>query len=124
MNRKSHIIESLLTSAIFAFWGCSHTDNALRTTENTNCTTIIEGYFHAGTLYFDESPDIKGPAICVKHGSKQETHNGGKIVRRDDKGIVFLPRKESAFYGPDSVFYPYDQIVWAVDENNKVIAGK
>src|SRR5258708_5362969 len=121
MNGKSHAIAFFLTSTLFTFFGCSHTEYALRTSENPKCTTIIEGFFHVGTQFFDESPDIKGPAICVKHGSKQETYKGGEIVRRDDKGIVFCPKKEGAFCRPDSVYYSYDQVVWAVDENNNVI---
>src|SRR5712664_1957091 len=124
MNNKPLITVSILISIEFTFLGCSHTENARTTTENSNCTTIIEGYFHVGTLYFGQSLDIKGPAICVKHGSEQQTFYGGDIVRIDNKGIVFWPKKDSPFYRPDSTFYSYDQVIWTVDKNNKLIIGE
>ncbi len=109
---------------LFAFIGCSNTESALKTTESPSCPTVVEGFFHSGETWIGKPPEIKGSAICVKREPDADPKTiYGKIIGADDKGIRFLP-KRAGLYQPDSAYYTFDQVVWAIDKDGKAIRGE
>jgi hypothetical protein len=116
-----HPAALIFSALIFTLTSCSGPDKAVRTSEYPACKTIVEGFLHAGEGYFGH-PGVTGPAIRIMRSGDIHTLHGN-VVRETDKGIFFLPKKEG-FFTPDTDFYPYEQLLWVVDENNKLIRGE
>lgn len=122
-QQTGNLIALLVLS--FALAGCSNVIMALRTSESPGCSTTVVGFFHSGKFWIGKAPKFIRPAICVKDGEGNNREViPGKVIALREKGIVFLPKKVTLLYTPDTAFFSFDKVVWAIGESGKVVYGE
>lgn len=102
--------------SVFMF-GCSGAQKALSPENVPNCMTIIEGNFHSRVTW---NGDV--PVLLLKNSENQDGMKG-RIIEKTAEGIRFDQNRVSPFYDPAEKFYPYEDIICAIDENREIIYG-
>ncbi len=64
----------------------------------------------------------KKPALILKENKTKVIT--GKIIKVDENGVIFDPKKESLFYNPPQKFYSFDEIETLVGNNGKYIINQ
>ena len=113
MKNSIYLLLSLLI-----FFACSGARKAVTTSKSPDCPTVVEGFFYSKKTW-----DHKVPALIIKTENGEKTVTG-KSIEQTSEGIVFDPDKEGPFYNPPELLYAYDEIIFAIDENLRILHGE
>ena len=103
---------------VIVFTGCSNAIKLTKIEDLQGCSTTIEGNF----LYEAKWEGI-APAILIWERGRYKALSG-EIISQDSSGIIFDQEKQSPVFDPKPKYYAFNDIVLAVDQNGKIIAGK
>jgi hypothetical protein len=107
----------LITISLFLA-SCSGVDTAVRTSDNPNCTSVVEGSFQSKTIY-----DGKVPVLIFNKSTKDGASIYGKILSVTNEGVMFDQDRISPFVDPEPKLFPLDQIACVIDSNEIVVYG-
>ena len=114
MNQKNIAMALIF---IFIFTGCS-SNKFIEISDSSDCQTTLEGNFYSPPIYKYYAPAILFPKtdkVWIRYG---------KVIKKDDKGVLFLEKKNGWLDSQDTMYFKYDEIRAIVDSNKYCVWGK